>query len=115
MISKRLQKLAARMEGDLIENRLEVVLVPSRDPDCAMRGGMIRAVQSANPRWYSRFCERYASSRFRQRRKFDTKIKRRETLNALEDLKRGRNGTEYSARLIRFIKDETNKRFLPNA
>jgi hypothetical protein len=110
---KSLSKLAAVMLADLEANRLEVVLIPSNDPDCAMRGGMIRAVQSQNPRWYSEFCSLYGSSRRRMRAKFDTKIKRARTLRALEMLAEGRNGTEYTQRLKRFISESRYKRLLP--
>src|SRR5262249_22352957 len=97
-------ELAAQLYDDLREHRLEVVLVPSRDPDCALRGGMIRAVQSKNPKWYSEFCERYPTSRYRVRRhKSDTLIKRQHTLRALKMLAEGRNGTIYTERLTLFI------------
>jgi len=66
---------------------------------------MIRCVQSQNPRWYQSFCALHISSRGRMRRKPDTKIKRRETLRALAMLSQGRNGTQYTERLRRFIID----------
>lgn len=59
---------------ELESNCLEVVLIPSGDADCAMRGGMIRVAQSSNAYWYREFCDQHQSSRRRMRRnKSDTK------------------------------------------
>lgn len=90
---------------ELQASRLEVVLIPSRDPDCAMRGGMIRAVQEENAKWYQEFCGLYESAR-KDRirwRKFKTRIKRRETIQGLKEVIAGKNGTIYSDRLYGFI------------
>jgi hypothetical protein len=96
---------AREMLADLKCSRLEVVLIPSHDPDCAMRGGMIRAVQEQNADWYREFCglfETTGKNRWR-RSKFQTKIKRRWTIRGLEELIEGRCSTAYAERLETFI------------
>jgi hypothetical protein len=97
--------LARELLADLQCSRLEVVLIPSRDPDCAMRGGMIRAVQEQNADWYRKFCGLYETTgkkRWR-RAKFQTKIKRRETIYGLEQLIEGKCESQYADRLKMFI------------
>jgi len=90
---------------ELESNWLEVILIPSRDHDCAMRGGMIRAVQYQNAPWYRAFCAEHESSRKDRMRwsKFKTKIKRQLTRNALRDLIAGKCETPYAKMLKEFI------------
>lgn len=84
--------------------RLDVALIPSQDPECAMRGGKIRAVQEANADWYREFCSRHPSSRRRRKKAPDTRIRREHTLAALERIIAGADkGTQYAARLQPFI------------
>lgn len=102
------ESLRAKAEEYLLElesNCLEVVLIPSRDPDCYMRGGMIRAVQSQNADWYRKFCSEHESNRkdSLRWRKFKTKIKRRETRRALKELQSGKCETPYAETLLLFI------------
>lgn len=94
------------MLSDLQACRLEVILVPSRDPDCAMRGGMIRAVQEQNADWYRNFCKQFPSNRRWQNRKGRTKIKRRDTERGLRELIAGKCETQYAQRLHSFIERE---------
>jgi hypothetical protein len=109
--SKRKQKeptirdLAQEYLLELESNYLEVVLIPSRDQDCAMRGGMIRAVQYQNAEWYRAFCAEHESNRKDRMRwsKFKTKIKRRETRRALSELIAGKCETPYARTLKDFI------------
>lgn len=108
--------LAALAKEYLLEldaHHLEVVLIPSRDHDCAMRGGMIRAVQEQNCEWYRIFCSQHESQR-RDRlkwRKFKTKIKRQSTRRALLELIAGRCETYYAKDLRDFIvRDRVEKR-----
>lgn len=109
----RPQRLAREYLLELDSNYLEVVLIPSRDYDCAMRGGMIRAVQSQNADWYRVFCGEHESQR-RDRlrwRKFKTKIKRQQTRRALQELIAGRCPTHYAQMLKDFItRREQNSR-----
>jgi hypothetical protein len=97
------EEQAKEMLDDLNANCLEVVLIPSHDPDCAMRGGMIRAVQYQNANWYRQFCKEHPSNRKWQNRKGRTLIKRNWTIKGLTDLIEGRNGTIYTQRLKSFM------------
>lgn len=105
---KRKEPLVELAQEYLIElesHCLEVVLIPSRDHDCAMRGGMIRAAQYQNAEWYRAFCAEHESSR-RDRnrwRKFKTKIKRQETRRALRALIAGKCQTPYAQMLKEFM------------
>lgn len=100
----QIAKLAEECLAELEGNILEVVLIPSIDPECAMRGGMIRAVASANAQWYREFCLQFESSRRRQRKKPDTMIKRQWTRRGLNELIDGKCHTTYAQRLKRFIR-----------
>jgi len=99
---KQIAVLAETFLDELEGNILEVILVPSRDDDCAMRGGMIRCVASKNARWYREFCLLYESSR--RRRKPDTMIKRQWTRRGLNALREGKCHTIYAQRLKKFIR-----------
>lgn len=112
---QRIPNKARTMLSDLLASRLEVVLIPSRDPDCAMRGGMIRAVQEQNCDWYRSFCREFPSNRKWQNKKGRTKIKRRDTERGLRELIAGRCETQYADRLSSFIaramaNEQTEKR-----
>jgi hypothetical protein len=97
--------LAQEYLDELEGYALEVVLIPSNDPDCAMRGGMIRAVQSENAKWYREFCATHQSSRRRNRRDDnDTMIKRQWTRRALTELISGGCRTVYAHRVKQFIR-----------
>lgn len=100
---------AREMLADLQSSCLEVVLIPSRDPDCAMRGGMIRAVQYQNADWYRKFCKEHPSNRRWQNRKGRTLIKRNWTIKGLNDLIEESPKTIYTERLRAFIlRNENN-------
>jgi hypothetical protein len=89
-----------RMAEELLHGpRLEVVLVPSRRREEALRGGMIRRVTSHNPDWYRAFCARHQRDR-RSRKKPDTKIKRSHTIKALFRLHLGQRTTYYRDDLV---------------
>lgn len=108
-----LARLAQEYLIELDSYHLEVVLIPSRDADCAMRGGMIRAVQEQNAEWYRKFCAEHESNRRDRMRwsKFKTKIKRRATRRALQELIAGKCETHYAKDLRDFIqRDVADKR-----
>lgn len=92
------------MYGELCCHQLVVALVPSkrhdrRDWDC------IRVNVDENPSWYKKLCAANASKRGVRRAKFDTIIRRRETLAALERLLAGKpNGTVYESRVMEVAK-----------
>ena|SRR2546421_8149373 len=100
-----LVKVAKVLLAELESSRLEVVLIPSRDPDCAMRGGMLRAVQEQNADWYQSFARQFESHRKDRLRwrKFKTKIKRNDTLRGLRELVEGNCDSVYAQRLKDFI------------
>ncbi len=76
-----------QMLDELESHRLEVQLVPL-NPRLRNynEGGCKRVVASRNPRWYATLCSRHLSSRKRNHRKPDTKIKRRSILRILRRL-----------------------------
>lgn len=80
------------MLEDLMSNRLSVCLVPSQEPDCALRGGKIRCVEGRNPDWYRDHCAAHPSARrerFGSRGRERTRIKRLDTLRVLRLLADG--------------------------
>lgn len=87
-----------QMLAELESSCLEVILVPSRDR--VNEGGCIRVAVSKNCTWYRRFCGRHASSRIRRNTAFDTCIKRRNTLRALNALIAGKPAGKYAAELL---------------
>ena len=105
-----LRRAAQEMLAELDSSRLEVVLIPSRDPDCAMRGGKIRAVQSQNAEWYRKFCDQHQSTRKRRSFKSDTKIKRAHTRRALLEILSGRCATPYAERIKDFVERRQKRR-----
>lgn len=101
-MTRKAQILLDELDG----SRLEVVLIPSRDGECAMRGGMVRAVQSQNAEWYRKFCKEHESNR-KDKWKwnvFKTKIKRQHTRRALNELISGKCETPYAHDLRDFIR-----------
>lgn len=127
-------RIVRRFLRELQEHSLEVVLIPSKHWEIASKGGMIRAVQSENPEWYQEFCSQFRARRggrtvrcdycclwhskespcskgkkrkpptYRQRRLFDTAIKRRDTIRGLNELLSGKCESEYARRLRDFIR-----------
>jgi hypothetical protein len=98
---------AEEMLFDLQAYELEVVLVPAPDPRHS--GHKIRVAQNQNARWYQEFCAQYRSNR--RGRKWRTRIKRRETIRALENILDGKTEGLYVERLLEFIrrKNENEK------
>lgn len=70
-----------QMLNELESNQLVVVLVPQKRH--TNEGGMIRVAVSRNCNWYRKFCANNASSRKRRNAAFDTCIKRKDTIDAL--------------------------------
>lgn len=87
------------MLAEFESNQLEVVLVPSKR--FVNEGGCIRVAQRKNANWYRQFCGLHASSRRRNHRLFDTKIKRRGTMKVLTTLiATGKSRSKYADELI---------------
>lgn len=105
MIDGVLRDAARIMYYELLHNHLEVVLIPSFDPDVAMRGGKIRIAVSHNAQWYQEFCADYPKRRSvpRFRKLPDTAIKRAHTLRALQEIANGKAETLYAQRLLPVI------------
>lgn len=77
--------------NELESTRLEVCLAPLRsDRRGYSESGMKRVALSRNCNWYRAFTARHLSSRVRQHKKPDTKIKRRNVVRLLERLCAGR-------------------------
>lgn len=87
---------------ELESNQLTVILVPQKRP--TNEGGMIRVAASKNCDWYRRFCAAYPSSRKRKNAKFDTRIKRFRTIDALQKMLAGGRSTYYFDALTRIAK-----------
>lgn len=90
-----------QMLDELESSRLEVQLVPL-NPKLRNynEGGMKRVASSKNALWYRQFCGRHLSSRKRNHRKPDTKIKRASIIRILRRLCDGKPSTsKYSAEL----------------
>lgn len=105
VLSGGIKRKAQILLDELESSCLEVALIPSGDAECAMRGGMIRAVQSQNAEWYRKFCAAHGSNRKDRYRwsKFKTKIKRQHTRRALRELIAGKCETPYAKELYSFI------------
>jgi hypothetical protein len=73
------------MQAEFESHQLEVVLVPSRR--AVNSGGCIRVAAARNCDWYRRFCARHLSSRRRNKRLIDTRIKRRNVAALLKRLR----------------------------
>ena len=130
----RLRRAAERMLAELESSQLEVVLIPSKDRDCAMRGGKIRVAHMQNAEWYQDFCAQFtAKRRARCRRCFrrcqcekeekrkrrwgkrprmlhDTSIKKQDTIRGLKELTRGKCVSIYAQRLAEFISSYQQRR-----
>ena len=76
-VEPELKPFLDEMLLELSENRLEVCLVPNRDPDKPER--MLRAAVSQNPEWYRELCRLYPDTRppGKYKKKPRTIIKRR--------------------------------------
>jgi hypothetical protein len=80
------QSAAGDMLHEMTEAPLVVTLVPAPSPKHSQH--MVRSAQSRNPKWYQKLCEQYPSPRkkARNRRVFDTDIRRALVLGSLERL-----------------------------
>lgn len=96
---RKLEYLLAELES----NSLQVCLAPSKRR--INESDQIRVALSRNANWYRAMCAKFQSGRKKSRTNFDTLIKRRETLKALNRLIEGRaKGTIYEARILAIAK-----------
>ena len=84
------------MLSELLEHKLEVVLVPAPSPRHADH--YIRCVVNQPPRWFSEVAGRYLRSSPRFPRARPNFIKRAATLRALEAISKGEIKTTYARR-----------------
>ncbi len=93
-----------QMLAELESQRLEVVLVPLNPKLRGYNeGGCKRVCSNRSPRWYSQLCSRHLSSRIRNHKKLDTKIKRLSILRILQRLRDGKGTTSKYADELRRI------------
>lgn len=95
------------MIDELDNNRLDVILVPSRRWESYRRGGMIRCTQGQNADWYRKLCAKYSSARTRKNRLHDTRIKRANVRSTLRTLIAGKKTPSY---LVPDLEWEARKR-----
>lgn len=89
-----------QMLAELESHQLHVVLVPLNPRLRGYNeGGCKRVCADKSPRWYANFCLNNPSSRMRNHRKPDTRIKRFNTLRALRQLIAGQEAGKYSNQL----------------
>lgn len=95
------------MYHEFIEKRLEVILIPQREP--ANVGACIRVASQNNCRWYRELCADFPSRRTRQYRKFKTKIKRRYITDIMERLLAGKKSkSAYADWITRYARNMEN-------
>lgn len=93
--------------NELESHQLQVVLVPLNPRLRGYNeGGMRRVCANKSPRWYSQFCGRHPSSRGIRRGKFDTRIKRANTLRALNQLLRKVPAGKYGQELLQIARQQ---------
>src|SRR5262245_39829566 len=101
-VTRHERERAAEMLGELLEHKLEVILVPAPDPKHT--GHYIRVVADKPPRWFSEVARRYMRSSKRYPRPRPNFLKRAGTLRALEAIAAGRIATTYAQRWHKEIK-----------
>lgn len=88
------------MRAELESHMLAVALAPAPRPMHA--GHCVRVKVDQNPLWYRRLCAEFPSARRRRNPRPDTRIRRRETIIALDRLARtgGEVRFQYDERLL---------------
>ena len=96
-LAQALQEMLCELES----SRLEVILVPQRRR--TNEGGMIRVCANKNAAWYRDFCARHPSSRRRNHRKHDTRIRRIRIIQVLTRMAGALyTRSKYRAELLNF-------------
>lgn len=101
------RRLAEEMLFELENSHFEVVLIPA--PERRHSGHQVRALQSANPEWYSRFASQYVNCRgvgLKRMKRPRTYIDKRATVKALERMLEGDEKGIYAERLLNFMSHE---------
>lgn len=90
-----------QMLDELESHQLTVVLAPLNPNRRGYNeGGCRRVCADLSPKWYRSFCGQHPSSRGVRRGKFDTRIKRFNTLRAIRQLLVGKPAGKYGAELL---------------
>ncbi len=105
----RLQQSFEFMYYELLNEKLEVCLIPSLIPEIAADGGCRRAVVQANPQWYRDLCGMYPRDGSTNRKNPRTIVKRQYTLKVLFRLKNGYNSRSKYAPYLRDIAEQLIK------
>jgi len=97
------------MLKELEDFYLQVKLIKAPDP--MFSGHKVRAVEKANPEWYSELCSRYLKDRRNRSDKYiDSKIKRSDVIKVLKDLiNKGFSRSYYSGDLLELAKNKFDK------
>lgn len=98
-VSQAAKEKALAWHSELLERKLEVVLVPAPEPKHACH--QIRVAVNRPPQWFSAVAQR--NKRVRKRKALPDFIKRANTLKALEAIVAGRVNTLYAKRWLREI------------
>ena len=108
LVTEKESQVAGVMLGELEHRRLRVVLIPSIYPEIARTGGKVRAVIERNPSWYREFCEQHPSCRTkpRQKRHFDTSVKRAHVIRALTEIRDRWIVSGYGRRLLPIVREQ---------
>lgn len=77
------------MRDEMEYRRLEVILIPSKNHECAIRGGCIRVAINTNPEWYQELCSSYPRPDCKKWYKTRTIIKRANIIKLLDRLLAG--------------------------
>lgn len=98
-VSQAAKEKARVWHGELLERKLEVVLVPAPEPKHVCH--QIRVAVNRPPDWFSAVAQRH--KRTRKRMPVPDFIKRANTLKALEAIAAGEIKTDYAKRWLREI------------
>lgn len=107
----RLRRELERMQAEFESTRLEVGLAPLNPGKRGYNeGGCKRVTLSVNAKWYRDFCARHLSSRKRNKRHPDTRIKRRNVERLLSRLLLVGSISKYGEELIRIAETRMKAR-----
>lgn len=105
-VDELISSRAAEMADELRSAQFEVVLIAAGEPQHS--GQKLRALQFANPQWYSALCDQFTSCRGRGRKRMKrprTYIVKTSAVAALEQIAGGRRSGVYIERMIDLIRE----------
>lgn len=99
------------MQAEFESGRLEVALAPLNPKKRGYNeGGCRRVTINVNAKWYRDFCQKHLSSRRRNKRHADTRIKRRNVERLLSRLLSVGSRSKYVDELIRIAETRMQAR-----